>query len=498
VILTPTVVFAPVLPELILVGAAIVTMLYEAFAPRSSRWVHLSLAVVGLLGAAYATGPLWHWTGDPLVLAETVAVDRFTVVARFVLLGAALVGCLYYTADAGRDPDGYRGEFFPLVLFATAGMTLITAANDLIVMFLALETLSLALYVLTGITGGRRANEAAMKYFLLGAFSSAFFLYGVAMAYGAADSTKIVVSAQPATSLVGALTGQTGDQAIALLAVAFLAIGFAFKISAAPFHMWTPDVYQGAPTPVTAYMSAATKVAAFFALIRVFDVAFQPLTWDWTPLIYGLALVSMVVGAFLGVAQTDVKRMLAYSSIAQAGFILTGLTAPNASGIGAAMFYLIAYSLVTLGSFGVVMLVGGAHGDRERTSLTDYAGLARRRPVLAGLMTVFLLSLAGIPPTVGFIAKVNVFGAAIAAGNWPLVLVAVLMSVVAAFFYLRVIVFMYMRAPETEPEVETDERQVPSALPQAVAAVLAVAAVALGVFPGVLSGVLQQASVLRW
>jgi NADH-quinone oxidoreductase subunit N len=205
-----------------------------------------------------------------------------------------------------------------------------------------------------------------------------------------------------------------------------------------------------------------------------------------------------VVGAFLGVAQTDVKRMLAYSSIAQAGFILTGLTAPNASGIGAAMFYLIAYSLVTLGSFGVVMLVGGAHGDRERTSLTDYAGLARRRPILAGLMTVFLLSLAGIPPTVGFIAKVNVFGAAIAAGNWPLVLVAVLMSVVAAFFYLRVIVFMYMRAPETEPEVETDERQVPSALPQAVAAVLAVAAVALGVFPGVLSGVLQQASVLRW
>jgi NADH-quinone oxidoreductase subunit N len=245
-------------------------------------------------------------------------------------------------------------------------------------------------------------------------------------------------------------------------------------------------------------MSAATKVAAFFALMRVFDVAFQPLTWDWTPLVYGLALISMAVGAFLGVAQTDVKRMLAYSSIAQAGFILTGLTSPNAAGIGAAMFYLIAYSVVTLGSFGIVMLVGGARGDEERTSLTDYAGLARRRPALAGLMTVFLLSLAGIPPTVGFIAKVNVFGAAIAAGNWPLVVVAVLMSVVAAFFYLRVIVFMYMRAPETEPGLETDEQVAPPALPQAVAAVLAVVAVALGVFPGVLSGVLQQASVLRW
>ncbi|MGZ4148620.1 MAG: NADH-quinone oxidoreductase subunit N [Actinomycetota bacterium] len=491
--MTPRLVFAPILPELILTGAAIVTMLYEAFVRRSERWVHLTLAVLGLVAAAYATGPLWHWTGDPLVLGDTVAVDRFSVVARFVLLGAALVGCLYYTAESGRHPEGYRGEFYPLVLFATAGMTLITAANDLIVVFLALETLSLALYVLTGITGGRRANEAAMKYFLLGSFSSAFFLYGVAMAYGAADSTKIVVSTAPAASLVGALSGQTGNQAIALLAVAFLAIGFAFKISAAPFHMWTPDVYQGAPTPVTAYMSSATKVAAFFALMRVFDVAFQPLTWTWTPLVYGLALISMVVGAFLGVAQTDVKRMLAYSSIAQAGFILTGLTAPNAIGIRSAMFYLIAYSVVTLGSFGIVMLVGG-QGDEERTSLSDYAGLARRRPALAGLMTVFLLSLAGIPPTVGFIAKVNVFGAAIAAGNWPLVVVAVLMSVVAAFFYLRVIVFMYMRAPETG----TDELEVPPAMPQAVTAVLAVAAVALGVFPGVLSGVLQQASVLKW
>jgi NADH-quinone oxidoreductase subunit N len=421
------------------------------------------------------------------VLAGAVAADRFSVVARVVLLGAALLGCVYYTDEARRDPTCYRGEFFPLVLFATAGMTLITAANDLIVVFLALEILSLSLYVLTGITGRRRATEAAMKYFLLGAFSSAFFLYGVAMAYGATASTKI-------PAVAGALAGQTGNQAIALLAMAFLVIGFGFKISAAPFHMWTPDVYQGAPTPVTAYMSAATKVAAFFALIRVLDVAFQPLSWDWTPVVYALAVLSILVGSVLAIAQKDVKRMLAYSSVAHAGFLLTGLTAADSVGIQAAMFYLIAYAIMTLGAFGVVMMV--ASRGEEHTTLADFAGLGRRSPGLAALMTVFLLSLAGIPPTAGFIAKVGVFSAAIDAGNWPLVMVAVVASVAAAFFYLRVIVFMYMVVPETAADGEVVAS--PGSMPNAAAVVLAVGTLVLGVFPGLLSGILEQASVLRW
>jgi NADH-quinone oxidoreductase subunit N len=284
--------------------------------------------------------------------------------------------------------------------------------------------------------------------------------------------------------------------------MAFLVVGFGFKISAAPFHMWTPDVYQGAPTPVTAYMSAATKVAAFFALMRVLDVAFQPLTWDWTPLVYVLAVLSIVVGSVLAIAQKDVKRMLAYSSIAHAGFLLTGLTSANATGIRSAMFYLIAYAAMTLGAFGVVMMVA-AQGE-ERTTLADFAGLSKRSPVLAALMTVFLLSLAGIPPTAGFIAKVGVFTAAIDAGNWPLVVVAVLASVVAAFFYLRVIVYMYMMPAGDEApagdEVAAPEgtELVAAAMPKAAATVLAVGTLVLGVFPGILSGILEQAAVLRW
>jgi NADH-quinone oxidoreductase subunit N len=485
---TPELVFWPVAPELVLVAFGLLGMMVEAFSRRSSRAVHLAIAVLGLAVAGAAALVLWGWDGPATVLGDTVAADRFSVVARIVLLVSALVGCLYYTDEARRDPAAYRGEFYPLVMFATAGMTLITAANDLIVAFLALEILSLSLYVLTGITGGRRPTEAAMKYFLLGAFSSAFFLYGIAMAYGSTVSTKI-------PAVAAALSGQTGEQALALLAMAFLVIGFGFKVSAAPFHMWTPDVYQGAPTPVTAFMSAATKVAAFFALIRVLNVAFQPLTWDWTPIVGALAVISIVVGSILAIAQKDVKRMLAYSSIAHAGFLLTGLTSANALGIRAAIFYLIAYAIMTLGAFGVVMMVAGR--DEERTTLADFGGLARRSPVLAGLMTVFLLSLAGIPPTAGFIAKVGVFGAAIDAGNWPLALVAVIASVAAAFFYLRVIVYMYMVAPEQAQEAE-GSTVAAAALPRAAGLVLAAGTLVLGVFPGVLSGVIEQAAVLRW
>jgi NADH-quinone oxidoreductase subunit N len=351
------------------------------------------------------------------------------------------------------------------------------------VAFLALEILSLSLYVLTGLTGRRSSGEAAMKYFLLGAFSSAFFLFGVAMVYGATGTTKI-------RGVGNALTGQTGDLALVLLAFAFLAVAFAFKVSSVPFHMWTPDVYQGAPTPVTAFMSAATKVAAFMALIRVLDVAFQPITWDWTPVVWVLAAASMVVGSVLAIAQSDVKRMLAYSSIAHAGFILTGLTAADQTGIRAALFYLIAYAIMTLGAFGVVMLVS-ARGE-EQTSFGAYAGLVRRSPLLAALMTLFLLSLAGIPPTAGFIAKAGVFTAAIGAGHWSLALIGVLASVVAAFFYLRLIVLMYMREPQGEQDRD------PSLLPRVTIAIPAALTLVLGIFPGLIAGILTEASVLRW
>jgi NADH-quinone oxidoreductase subunit N len=483
VIPTPALSFPPIMPELVLVGAGIVGLLYEAVARRPERTIHLAIGIAGLLGAATATIPLWNWTGPSTVMGSMVAVDRFSVVSRVLLLSIAAIGLLLGAHYFSRSADAERGEFFPLVLFATAGMTLITAAADLIVVFLALEILSLSLYVLTGITGRRGSNEAAMKYFLLGAFSSAFFLYGVAMAYGATNSTRI-------TAIANALAGRTGSQALALLAFALLAVGFGFKVSAAPFHMWTPDVYQGAPTPVTAFMSAATKAAAFLALARVLDVSFQPLTWDWTPVIWALAAISIVLGSVLAIAQTDIKRMLAYSSIAHAGFILTGLTAANGTGIQAAMFYLVSYAAMTVGAFGVVMLVS-SRGE-EQTSLASYEGLSKRSPFLAALMAIFLLSLAGIPPTAGLIAKVSVFAAAIGAGHWPLALIGVVSSVAAAFFYLRVLVLMYMR----EPLGEQDEDR--SVLPRVVVGVPAALTLAFGVFPGLIAGIIEKAAVLRW
>ncbi len=452
---TPPLVFEPLLPELFLAGFAIVGLLYEAFAKRSEPLVHLSIGLVGVALAAATSLWLWSWDGAATVLAGTVAADRFAVLVRLLLLVVAAFGLLLGHQYFRRSGDEPPGEFAPLLLFATSGMTLIGAAADLIVVFLALEILSLSLYVLTGLTGRRAANEAAMKYFLLGAFSSAFFLYGVAMAYGATGTTKI-------GPVANALAGRTGGQGLALLGFALLAVGFGFKVSAAPFHMWTPDVYQGAPTPVTAYMSAATKIAAFAALIRVLDVAFQPLSWDWAPVLWALAAISIVLGSILAIAQTNVKRMLAYSSIAHAGFILTGLTAPGAAGIRSALFYLVAYAAMTVGAFGTVMLVSGR--GEARTRLSDYTGLSRANPWAAALMTLFLLSLAGIPPTAGFIAKVNVFTAAIEAGYW----------------------------------VEQPVEEEPGGLTGAVLAVPALATVLLGVFPGLIVGIIEEASVLRW
>src|SRR4051812_9230668 len=326
-IATPVLVFQPVIPELILCGVAIVGMLYEAFARRSSRIGHLVLALAGLAGAGVAALMLWNWSGDATVLGDSIAADRFTVGATVGLVVAGAFGVIHYTHETGRGRLAFRGEFYPLVLFATAGMVLIAAANDLIVVFIALEILSLSLYVLTGL-GGARSNEAAMKYFLLGAFSSALFLYGVAMAYGSTGTTKI-------PDIVSALGGQTGNQALALLAMGLLVIGFGFKIAAAPFHMWTPDVYQGAPTPVVAFMSAATKVAAFFALMRVLDVALQPLTTTWTPVIYALSVVSVVLGSVLALSPRDGERVLAYSSGHHPGCILAALTSPNVIGMRA-------------------------------------------------------------------------------------------------------------------------------------------------------------------
>ena len=402
---TPPLDLGPIAPELILVGVAIVVLLADAIFRDVNRVALLLLSLAGVAGAAATSLLLWNRTRAATVLGGTVIADRYSVVARLLILAVAAVALLLGTHYFGRVGET-RGELYPLLLFATAGMTLITAAADLIVMFLALEILSLALYVLTGFSFRLSANEAAVKYFLLGAFSSAFFLYGVALAYGATGTTHLLAGGDGHAGIVNVLQGKAGAPALALVAMGLLVVGFAFKVAAVPFHMWTPDVYQGAPTAVTAFMSAGTKIAAFAALIRVLDVGFQPLTWDWTPIVIVLAAVTVVVGSVLAIAQTDIKRLLAYSSIAHAGFILIGLSAANQDGIQAALFYLLTYSVMILGAFGVVMLV--SYRGEDRTAIGSYAGLARRSPLLAGLMTLFLLSAAGIPPAAGFIAKVTV------------------------------------------------------------------------------------------
>jgi NADH-quinone oxidoreductase subunit N len=461
---TPALNLAPILPELILAGAAMAILLVDAARPVPNQRVVAAGAMVAVVAAGAVVVRQWFVPpGTELtVLAGMVAVDRYALFFRLVILASAAVAILFSAHYLARTGES-RGEYYALLLFAAGGMTLLTAAADLIVVFLALEVLSLSLYVMAGFSWRRLSSqEASLKYFLLGAFSSAFFLYGIAMAYGATGTTSI----------------------------GGLAVGFAFKVAAVPFHMWTPDVYQGAPTPVTGFMAAGTKVAGFAALIRVAQVALGPIAWELTPVLVVISALTMVVGSILAIAQDDVKRMLAYSSIAHAGFVLVGVAAGNQEGISGAMFYLAAYAAMILGAFGVVILVSRV--GEERTSLRAYRGLGRRNPLLGGLLVLFLLSLAGIPPTAGFMAKVLVFGAAVDAGLEGLVVVAVLASVVAAFFYIRVIVLAYMEDPEDEVRVRTEPA------PGWALAVVAAVTVILGVFPSLLLDPLQTAGVLRW
>ncbi|MEX2459562.1 MAG: NADH-quinone oxidoreductase subunit NuoN [Actinomycetota bacterium] len=479
----PSLDLIPVLPEIILAAVALALLVGGAVLRREDPRLGGVVSLLAVAGAAWASITLWDREGEAEVLGGMVATDRYAVFFRLLILAATAttVGLAHHYFQ--RTPEDHRGEFYPLLLLAASGMTLLVSAANLLMVFLALEVLSLSLYILTGFSPRRPASqEGSMKYFLLGAFSSAFLLYGIAMAYGATGTTSI-------SGIGRALAGRTEAPALALVAMGLLAVGLGFKVAAVPFHQWTPDVYQGAPTPVTAFMSAGTKVAGFAALLRVFMVALHPLQWEWRPFLWGLAAITMVVGSVLAIAQSDVKRMLAYSSIAHAGFILVGVTAASQAGISAAMFYLVAYVAMILGAFGVVLVVSGR--GEERTGLPAYAGLAERSPALAGLLALFLLSLAGIPPTAGFIAKVSVFSAAIQAGYWPLALIAVLSSVVAAYFYIRVIVLMYMEQPEESAGLLTSPAAGIALAPAALATLV------LGVFPSLLFTVLETASVLR-
>jgi NADH-quinone oxidoreductase subunit N len=426
--------YAAVIPILIVALAGAAAMLAEAFRQPGERMPIAGLGLIGLVGAAVASAFLWDTDRSSF---GVIRADNFSLFINMILCIVGVLTMLFSNDVVERDHLP-AGEYYALTLFAICGMMMMAAATDLLVIFIALEVLSLAVYVLTGI---RRASvtgaEAAFKYFLLGSFSSAFFLYGIAFIFAVAGSTRleqigIALSAQ----------GAAAPPTLAVLAVGLLAVGFAFKVSAVPFHMWTPDAYEGAPTIVTAFMSTGVKAAAFAAFARVFLSPFEPLQAHWTPVLSVIAALTMIVGTVLGVVQTNVKRMLAYSSIAHAGYLLLGIIAANGDGKAGILFYLLSYAVSNLGALGIVALLATA--DHEHDALRDFAGLSASRPGLAALMTVFLLSLGGFPPTAGFIGKWYIFQAAVQEGHYTLAIIAVLTSVVSVFFYLRIVVMMYM------------------------------------------------------
>ncbi len=487
-------------PMLLVFGAAVIGVLVEAFVSRPLRRpIQLAVALAGLVAAFVATivvaGSSIFAHGSPgrLTAVSAVAVDRPTLFIQGTILVLAFISVLLiaesshevsaFTAQAAAVPgsaeerEGLEAgiahtEVYPLALFAIGGMLLFPAANDLLTMFVALEVLSLPLYLLCGLARRRRllSQEAAMKYFLLGAFSSAFFLFGIAMLYGFSGSVRL-------SAIASAAASNTSNSTLLFTGIALTGLGLLFKIGAVPFQGWKPDVYQGAPTPITALMASCTVVSAFGALLRVFYVAFGRLTWDWRPAFWVVAVLTMVIGAVVAITQTDVKRLLAYSSIAHAGFILTGVMAVSAAGLSSTLFYLVAYGFTTVGAFAVITLVRDAGG--EAGHLSRWAGLGRRSPLVAGIFALFLLAFAGIPLTSGFTGKFAVFQAAIAAGETPLVIVGVVSSAIAAFFYVRVIVLMFF----SDPIPDGPEVVVPSVFTGTAVGLGVVATLVLGIVP---------------
>lgn len=506
----PEISYAALSPMIVLLVGAFVGVVVEAFVPRRLRHpVQPGVALVTILGSFAA---LFLLTGDAvgLTVEGTVAVDEPTRFLQGTLLIFGLLGILVMADRLGGDtadaitPMGAASpgsnleaqaarkgwsttEVFPLALFALAGMLLFPASNDLLTMFVALEVLSLPLYLMSGLARRRRllSQEAALKYFLLGAFSSGFFLFGAALLYGYAGSLHLPEIASAATSSTGEFEG------LLLPGVAMVIIGLLFKVGAVPFHSWTPDVYQGAPSPVTGFMAAATKAAAFGALLRLLYVGLETTRWEWRMSVIVIAALTMVVGAVLSVTQTDIKRLLAYSSIAHAGFILVALVSFDQTAVTGVLFYLVAYGLSTIAAFAIVHLV--RERDAEATHLSQWAGLGRRHPWIASAFSLLMLAFAGIPLTSGFTAKVAAFMPALEHGGLAgtvLVVIGVLASAVTAFVYMRLIVLMFFSEPTGEVTV------VPTAtLSLFVIAVGVFATIVLGVFPGPVLELAEQSSI---
>ena len=444
----PSVAWWGLVPLIVLVVGAIVLLTITSLAKGLPSWFAAAYTV-GIGVATFATViPPWtrvHHHGAISTLSGMYGVDGFSLFITAVLACSVVLASLLGVGYLSRE--GIVGiEFYVLLLLSASGGVIMAGANDLIILFLGIETLSIAVYVLAAMNLRRaQSQEAGIKYFVLGAFSSAFLLYGIALVYGATGSTNL------ATIKTFLAERQLTDQSMLFVGFALVLVGLAFKVAAAPFHSWTPDVYQGSPSPVVAYMASGVKAAGFAGMIRVFVVGFGQYADTWQPAIYALAVLTLLIGSILAVRQRDVKRMLAYSSISHAGFLLVAVEAASPKGTAAALFYLGAYTFMVAGSFGVVTVVGaGLHG---RHDLSGYQGLAKQRPLLAFAFTVFLLAQAGVPFTTGFFAKFSVIVAAVDARSYWLAIVAMVSSVIGAFLYLRIVMTMYLADHDGHGEV---------------------------------------------
>lgn len=456
----------PILPEMIMIFAGLLVLLVDLFI-KKEHTARLGWAgLLGVVGAAVATYRLMGINGS--FFAGTVLLDPFSTFFKFVFYIACGLGILL-SINYLKVEDIHRGEYYALMLFATSGMMLMASAGDLITLYLGLELMALSIYILAGfMRHDNRSNEAAIKYLILGAFSSGIMLYGMSLLYGLSGTTNL-------SGILTFLRVADKTNPVIFLSMIMLVVSFGFKVAAVPFHMWVPDVYEGAPTSVTAFMSAGPKVAGFAVLLRVFIYALEPLHADSTAILSGLAVLTMAVGNIMALSQTNIKRMLAYSSIAHAGYALVGLAAGGPEGAASVMLYVCIYALMNMGAFGVVIMLRKA-GERGE-EITDFAGLGKTNKTAAFLMLIFMFSLTGIPPLAGFVGKFYIFKAAIQAGLLWLAIAGVLFSAISAYFYLRVIMVMYMSEPKGSIELST----APSlALALAISAT---AVIVIGVYP---------------
>ena len=455
------------MPELIIILTFILVVIFDLFnsiQKTFTAWI----TIVGCAIALYVSIDMLQIGTEGTEFSNMIQVDKYSLFFNVIFLVSTILVVLISMNYLGRQ-DKRQGEYYLLILLATLGMMLMASGNELIVVFLGLELMSLSLYVLAGyFQRSMASSEAGMKYLLLGAFASGFFLYGIALIYGGAGTTSI-------PQIASALTVDAKSPLL-LSGMFLLVVGFGFKVALVPFHQWAPDVYEGAPTSIAAFISAGPKAAGFAAFLRIFMDALQNLQSEWIILITILAALTMTVGNLVAIAQRNIKRMLAYSSIAHAGYVLVALAAANKDGISSAMFYLFVYCVMNIGAFGAVILARTEDG--ESLMISDYAGLGFKKPLLALFMTIMLLSLAGFPPTAGFVGKFYIFRSAVESGQIWLVIIGAINTAISAFYYLRVVVAMYMR----EPEVELDFLAYPRLLIVALT-LAAIGVVLIGILP---------------